>query len=106
MNASNLLLSNLARASSLNNATQTVQPNSLVTAVDLGPHVRPGEALQVLYITSSEDFPNEVNEMKQSFGLHQLNAGLLELSQIEGNDPLEKIQSGGEDRAITQRRSN
>jgi hypothetical protein len=90
MNATNLPISHLARASSLNNATQTVQPSASIPTVDLGPNARPGEPLQVLYITSSEDFPNEVNEMKQSFGLHQLSVGLLELSQIEGNDPLEK----------------
>lgn len=90
MNTSNLLASNLARASSLNNATKTVQSVASVTAVDLGPHARSGEPLQVLYITCREDFPDEVDEMEKSFGLHQLNAGLLELGQIEGRDPDEK----------------
>lgn len=90
MNAANLPISHLARASSLNNATQTVQPSASITPVDLGPNARPGEPLQVLYITSSKDFPDEVDEMEKSFGLHQLNAGLLELGQIEGLDPDEK----------------
>lgn len=90
MNAANLPISHLARASSLNNATQTIQPSASIPAVDLGPNARPGEPLQVLYITSKEDFPVEVKAMEESFGLHQLNAGLLELGDIEGQDRHEK----------------
>jgi hypothetical protein len=90
MNATNLPISQLARASSLNNATQTVQQSASIPAVDLGPNARPGEPLQVLYITSRKDFPEEVEAMEESFGRHQLNAGLLELSNIEGQDRHEK----------------
>jgi hypothetical protein len=90
MSTTHLLISQLARASSLNNATQTVQSIVSIPAVDLGPNARPGEPLQVLYITSKEDFPEEVEAMEESFGRHQLNAGLLELSNIEGQDLYEK----------------
>jgi hypothetical protein len=90
MNPTNLPISQMARASSLNNATQTVQPSSSIPTVDLGPNARPGEPLQVLYITSRKDFPVEVKAMEESFGLHQLNAGLLELGDIEGQDRHEK----------------
>lgn len=77
MNASHLSISNLARVSSLNHTTQTIQPCAALPAIDLGPNVRPGEALQVLYITSEADFPEEVEAMEESFARHQLNAGLL-----------------------------
>jgi hypothetical protein len=90
MNVTNLPISQLARASSLNNATQTVQPSASIPGVDLGPNARPGEPLQVLYITSKEDFPEEVEAMAESFSRHQLNAGLLELSHIQGQDLHEK----------------
>ena len=90
MNATNLPISQLARAGSLNNAAQTVQPSASISTVDLGPNARPGEPLQVLYITSRKDFPVEVKAMEESFSLHQLNAGLLELGNIEGQDPHKK----------------
>ncbi|MEO0314832.1 MAG: hypothetical protein RI928_1288 [Pseudomonadota bacterium] len=86
MSTSNLALSIEARATSLNTATLPVQTSASSPAVDLGPNVRSGEALQVLYITSEQDFPKEVEVMEESFGRHQLNAGLLELSHIEGKD--------------------
>ncbi len=90
MNASHLSISNLARVSSLNHTTQTIQPCAALPAIDLGPNVRPGEALQVLYITSEADFPEEVEAMEESFARHQLNAGLLDLGDIEGADLLER----------------
>ena len=90
MNATHLPISHLARASSLNNATQTVQPSASIPAVDLGPNARPGEPLQVLYITSRKDFPEEVEAIEESFRRHQLNAGLFELGNIEGQDRHEK----------------
>ena len=90
MNATHLPISHLARDTSLNDATQTIQPSSSIPALDLGPNVRPGEALQVLYITSTKDFPEEVEAMEESFDRHQLNAGLLDLGDIEGADEVEK----------------
>ena len=90
MNATHHPMPNLVRDNSLNNATQTVQPIASLPAVDLGPNVRPGEALQVLYITSATDFPEEVEAMEESFDRHQLNAGLLDLGDIEGADEVEK----------------
>ena len=90
MNASHLPISHLARATSLNNATQPVQPKASIPAIDLGPNVRLDEALQVLCITSAKDFPNEVDAMEESFSRHQLNAGLLDLGDIEGADVVEK----------------
>jgi ankyrin repeat protein len=90
MNATHHPISHLARATSLNDATQTVQASASIPAVDLGPNARTGEALQVLYITSSKDFPEEVEAMEEGFGRHQLNAGLLDLGDIEGDDEVEK----------------
>ena len=90
MNATHHPISHLARDTSLNDATQPVQASVSITAVDLGPNVRPGEALQVLYITSAKDFPEEVEAMEESFDRHQLNAGLLDLGDIEGADEVEK----------------
>ena len=90
MNATHRPVSHLARDTSPNNATQTVQASASITPVDLGPNVRPGEALQVLYITSTKDFPREVEAMEESFSRHQLNAGLLDLGDIEGADVVEK----------------
>ena len=90
MNATHHPISHLARDTSLNDATQTVQPSASIPAVDLGPSARIGEALQVLYITSAKDFPREVEAMEESFSRHQLNAGLLDLGDIEGADVVEK----------------
>ena len=90
MSISNLLISNLTRSTSLNNTAQTVQASASITAVDLGPNARPGEPLQVLYITSGKDFPDEVDAMEESFGRHQLNAGLLDLADIEGKNIVER----------------
>jgi hypothetical protein len=90
MNATHHPISYLARDTSLNDATQTVQASASIPAVDLGPNARTGESLQVLYITSSKDFPGEVEAMEESFGRHQLNAGLLDLGDIEGDDEVEK----------------
>lgn len=90
MNATHHPISHLARDTSLNDATQTVQPSASIPAVDLGTNARTGEALQVLYITSAKDFPREVEAMEESFGRHQLNAGLLDLADIEGADVVEK----------------
>lgn len=92
MNATHLPLSNLARATLQNNTTQTVQPGTSLAAVDLGPNVRPGEALQILYVTAKADFPEEVKAMEESFSRHQLNAGLLDLGDIQGNDLVERLQ--------------
>jgi ankyrin repeat protein len=44
----------------------------------------------VLYITSAKDFPEEAEAMEESFDRHQLNAGLLDLGDIEGADEVEK----------------
>lgn len=90
MNATPLPISHLARGTSVNDATKTIQPNASIPAIDLGPNVQPGEALQVLYITSAKDFPSEVEAMEEGFGRHQLNAGLLDLADIEGADVVEK----------------
>lgn len=90
MNATHHPISHLARDTSLNDAMQPAQPSASIPAVDLGPNVRPGEALQVLYITSAKDFPEEVEAMEESFDRHQLNAGLLDLGDIEGTDEVEK----------------
>ena len=90
MNSSHLQASNLARSTSLSNATQTVQASAAISAVDLGPSARTGEPLQVLYITSRWDFPEEVDAMTESFDRHQLNAGLLDLGDIEGADVFER----------------
>ena len=90
MNATHHPISHLARDTSLNDATQTVQPSASIPAVDLGTNARTGEALQVLYITSSKDFPEEVEAMEERFDRHQLNAGLLDLGDIEGADEVEK----------------
>ena len=90
MNATHHPISHLVRDTSPNDATQPVQPSASIPAVDLGPNVRPGEALQVLYITSAKDFPEEVEAMEESFDRHQLNAGLLDLGDIEGDDEVEK----------------
>ena len=90
MNATHHPISHLARDTSLNDATQTVQPSASIPAVDLGTNARTGEALQVLYITSAKDFPREVEAMEESFSRHQLNAGLLDLADIEGADVVEK----------------
>ena len=90
MNATHHPISHLARDTSLNDATQTVQPSASIPAIDLGTNARTGEALQVLYITSAKDFPEEVEAMEESFDRHQLNAGLLDLGDIEGADGVEK----------------
>jgi ankyrin repeat protein len=86
MSTFNPLVSNLARSTSLNTTTQTGQASASVTAVALGPNARTGEPLQVLYITSAKDFPEEVDAMEESFSRHQLNAGILDLVDIEGAD--------------------
>jgi hypothetical protein len=64
MNATHYPISHLARETSLNDGPQPAQPSASIPAVDLGPNARPGEALQVLYITSAKDFPEEAEAME------------------------------------------
>ena len=90
MNAFNPLITNQQSAISPGKTTRPVDPVAEIPAIDLGPHAQPGGPLQVLYITSAEDFPEELEAMRESFGRHQLNAGILELDEVEGADVIEK----------------
>ena len=90
MNASDHRITNQSRDISPAKTTRPVDPGEEIPAIDLGPHAQPGGPLQVLFITSAEDFPEELEAMEDSFGRHQLNAGVLELGDVEGGDVTEK----------------
>ena len=90
MNASDHLISNQARAISPERALLPVEPGASVTAIDLGPNARPAGPLQVLYIISEDDFPEELEAIEENFSRHQLNAGVLELGDVEGANVFEK----------------